>query len=123
VRVFSSHVKPGAVPVLVQDGFSWGAALFGCLWLAWQGAWIPAGLVLLADVAAQLVQNAWYGAAVGVTLLLLQGIYGHDLVRWSLRLRGYDDGPVVAAASADAALLRLLAECPDLGLRAGLGLA
>ena len=76
MKIYSSHVKPGAVPVLVQDGFSWGAALFGCMWLAWQGAWIPAGLALLADVAAQLVQTAWYGAAVGVTLLLLQGIYG-----------------------------------------------
>jgi hypothetical protein len=109
-------MKPGTVPVLVPDGFSWGAALFGCLWLAWQGAWIPASLVLLADVAAQLVQSAWYGPAVGMTLLLLQGIYGRDLVRWALRLRGFADGPVVAAAGADAALLRLLAECPDVGL-------
>jgi hypothetical protein len=113
VRVFTSHLKPGEAPVLVREGFSWGAAVFGWLWLLWQRAWIPAALVFALMLLVTRSGDRWAGALL-IGLVLLQGCFGRDLVRWSLRLRGYTDGPVVAARNVDGALARLVAERADL---------
>ncbi|MEJ0045496.1 MAG: DUF2628 domain-containing protein [Rhodospirillales bacterium] len=114
MKVFTTHLRQGEVPVLVREGFSIGAALLGWLWLLWQRAWIPAALVFAIDlVAARLTTPPW-GAAVLLGLLLLQGLLGRDLVRWSLARRGFAQGPVVAAQDEDAALARLLTERAEL---------
>jgi hypothetical protein len=112
--IFTSHVKPGNLPVLVREGFSWGAALFGWIWLLAQGAWVPGLLVLAGAVAALWASSAMGSVAPLVALFLVQGVFGRDLVRWSLGLRGYAPGLPVAAASHDGALLRLLSERPAL---------
>ena len=44
------------------------------------------------------------------------GVFGRDLVRWSLARRGFDEAHVIAARDADTALARLLARRPDLSL-------
>ena len=48
MRFWTAHIRAGAAPVLVREGFSWGALLFGPLWLAVHRAWIPAVLALAA---------------------------------------------------------------------------
>jgi hypothetical protein len=116
--VFTSHVKPRQMPILVREGFSWGAALFGWIWLLFQGAWVPALLVLAGAVAALKLGSVTQSAAPLIGLFLVQGVFGRDLVRWWLGLRGYTQAGPVAAATQDAALLRLLTERPD--LQAGL---
>jgi hypothetical protein len=113
VRIFTSHLKAGAAPVLVREGFSWGAALFGWVWLLWQRAWIPAALAFAVLLLVSRGDGGWGGDLL-VGLVLLQGCFGRDLVRWSLGLRGYVEGPVVAARDADGALTRLVAERGDL---------
>jgi len=113
VRIFTSHLKPGATPVLVREGFSWGAALFGWVWLLWQQAWIPAALAFALMLLVTRVDDRWAGSLL-IGLVLLQGCFGRDLVRWSLGLRGYAAGPVVAARDSDEALTRLVAERADL---------
>jgi hypothetical protein len=113
VKVFTSHLKDGRAPVLVREGFSWWAALFGCLWLLFQGAWVPAVLVFALDLAVNWLPPGVEGPA-SIGLLLLQGCFGRDLVRWSLGLQGFVDGPVVAAGDADQALARLVGERPGL---------
>lgn len=98
----------------MREGWSWGAALFGPLWLAAERAWIPLVLevVALVLVAALLPVRFWDAAAVG--LFLFNGLLGRDLARWSLERRGYALGSVVLAADRDAALLRLFAARPEL---------
>jgi hypothetical protein len=114
VKVYTSHVKPGAVPVLVPEGFSWGAAIFGWIWLLFQRAWIAAALLFAAFVIVLTLSPHVSGFALLVGQFLLQGLFGRDLVRWSLAHSGYEPGPVVAAQDHDAALARLLTEQPDL---------
>jgi len=106
--IFTSHLKPGKTPVLVREGFSWGAAIFGWIWLLAQGAWVPGLLVLAGAVAAIWAVGATGSIAPLVAVFLVQGVFGRDLVRWSLGLQGYTPGLPVAAASHDGALLRLL---------------
>ena len=112
--IFTSHVKPQRLPVLVREGFSWGAAIFGWLWLLVQGAWVPALLVLACALAAGKLMTATHSVAPLIALVLAQGVFGHDALRWWFSLRGYQQDAPVAALTHDAALLRLLNERPDL---------
>lgn len=114
MHIYTTHLRPGSPAVLVREGFSWPAALFGWLWLACHRAWIPAALnfavAVLAARLAQALGTAW--PVLG--LLLLQGALARDLRRWSLAQQGFTPGPIVAADDADRAFARLVTERPDL---------
>jgi hypothetical protein len=114
MKIFTSHLRQGAVPVLIREGFSFGAALFGCLWLFWQRAWIPAILVFTLDLVVFRVATITTGGTLWLGLFLLQGLLGRDMVRWSLARRGFSSGPIVAARDHESALARLLTERADL---------
>jgi len=108
VKVWTAHVKKARSPVLVEEGWSWGAALFGPLWLLAHQAWI-AGVIYLALVAvlaAALPAGPQAVAALG--LGVLSGLLGRDVLRWTLARRGYVLDHVVAAQDEEAALGRLL---------------
>jgi len=114
LKIFSSHFRGAKPPVLVPEGFSLWAALFGWLWLLVHRAWVPAALVFTLSVLATRA-TAWLaspGPLIG--LFLLQGLLGRDLQRWGLSRLGYVEGPVVAAADPDAAFARLFDNRPDL---------
>jgi hypothetical protein len=110
MRVWTAFTAPGRAPVLVAEGFSWGALLFGPLWLAASGAWIFAAIVLAIDLALGLFGPGWALAIAA----FVTGMFGHDLRRAALELRGYAMVHVIAASSLDGALARLLARRPDL---------
>ena len=113
MKSFSAHTRAGAPPVLVKEGFSWGALVFGPFWLFWQRAWIAGVLALCAWIAASLVSPPFSGVLLlGLSWLL--GASGADLVRWSLERRGFLTAHVIAATTEDAAFARLLAARPDL---------
>ena len=114
MRVFTTHLRQGVPPVLVQEGFSLGALLLGPVWLLIQGAWVAAFLNLAAWLLLGQLAALPYQGALTLGLVALQGLFGRDLVRWNLGLRGYVAGPPVAAGDEDAALLRLLTERADL---------
>jgi lysylphosphatidylglycerol synthetase-like protein (DUF2156 family) len=114
VRVYTAHVHPSAPPVLVAEGFAWGALIFGPLWLFAQRAWIAAALALAAVLAILALTDGWAWPVLLAALAWALGLWGHDLRRWSLARRGYVFVHVVAAPDRDAALLRLLARRPDL---------
>ena len=114
MRVYTAHLRQRSVPVLVCEGFSWGALLFGPIWLATQRAWIAAALVLVVDLALGVLLPPVAGRTVEIGIAVLTGICGHDLVRWSLALRGYTMVHVVAGRDSDAAFLRLLQTRPEL---------
>ena len=117
MRVWTAHLRPGRPPLLVREGFSFGAFLFGPLWLALHRAWIPAVLALVATV---LIVKLTLPPASMVLLLgemVLLGQCGRDMVRWSLARRGYTLVHAVVARNADGALRRLLDARPELGGR------
>jgi hypothetical protein len=114
VRFWTAHIRAGAAPVLVREGFSWGALLFGPLWLAVHRAWIAAVLALAASVLIVVLAKADIAAALLATLMVLLGLSGHDLRRWSLDYRGYLLAQVVGARDELEALARLLDRRPDL---------
>ncbi len=114
MRIFTAHLREDRAPVLLREGFSWLAAMFGPFWLAAHRAWIPVALALAGEVALVLLAPA----AVVAPLLLgwhwLLGLFGHDLCRWALEVRGYTLAHVIAARDADSAFARLLTHRPDL---------
>jgi len=110
VRIFTAQTREGSAPVLIPEGFSLWALVFGPFWLAFHGAWMLALAGLATDVAVDVFAPWWADLAVAV----LYGMFGQDLRRYALELRGYTMVQVVAARDADTALGRLLAGRPDL---------
>ena len=113
MKLFTAHTRADSPPVLVKEGFSWGALLFGPFWLFAHRAWIAGALVLCAWIAFLLIPDPFSGPLL-MALAWLIGVSGTDLVRWSLGQRGFLLAHVIAAANADAAFARLLAARPDL---------
>ena len=114
MKFWTAHLRQGAPPVLVREGFSWGALLFGPLWFAAHRAWIPAVLTVAASLLIVLLATEGISAVLmaGVTVML--GLSGQDLRRWSLDHRGYLLAQVIAAPNELGALERLLTRRPDL---------
>ena len=114
MKFWSAHVRAGAAPVLVREGFSWGALFFGPIWLAVHRAWIAAAISLAAFVIIGFTTHDSVQAALLMTLILLLGFSGHDLRRWSLDQRGFLLAQVVTGRSELDALSHLLERRPDL---------
>jgi hypothetical protein len=114
VKVWTAHEKPHAAPLLVREGFSLGAFLFGPIWLAMHRAWIPAGAALVLTVLFLLLAHPPASCVLILGLVLLLGFSGRDLVRWSMSRRGYLESSIVTGRDEDDALSRLLAAREDL---------
>jgi hypothetical protein len=114
VRIYTAHIHPTRPPVLVREGFSWAAAIFGALWLFFHRAWIAGVLALCAAVLLGAMGTMPLRLVLELALAWALGLFGQDLRRWSLARQGYLLAHIVAGADEDAALARLLARRPDL---------
>lgn len=114
MKFWTAHIRAGAAPVLVREGFSWGALLFGPLWFAAHRAWIAAALSLAAAILIIVLAKDGVSAVLLTAFVVLLGLSGHDLHRWSLDHRGYLLSQVVTARDELEALERLLERRPDL---------
>jgi hypothetical protein len=114
VRFWTAHIRSGTAPVLVREGFSWGALCFGPVWLALHRAWIAAVLTLAATILVIVLASGGATAALLTALIVLLGLSGNDLRRWSLERRGFLLAQVVVARDELEALRRLLDRRPDL---------
>jgi hypothetical protein len=114
VKIWTAHEKPRLPPVLVREGFSFGALMFGAIWLAVHRAWIQAAASLLLAVLILVLAGPPASLILITGLALLLGMSGNDLVRWSLTLNGYAQTGVVTGANEDEAHARLLIARPDL---------
>ena len=114
MRSYTAHIKPDCPPVLLPDGWSWGAAIFGPLWLLLHLAWIPALLFAAVVVLVQLLAPPVLAAVLGLGLGVLAGLLGQDAVRWSLERRQYLLAHVLVARDEESALARLLQARSDL---------
>ncbi|MEI7712492.1 MAG: DUF2628 domain-containing protein [Rhodospirillales bacterium] len=111
---WTAHLARDREPILLRDGFSRGAFLFGPLWLLLHRAWIPA---ILSAVAFAIVAFRLPPTATGVAipaLMLLHGLSGNDMLAWPLERRGYLLSHVLSARTEADALARLLTNRPDL---------
>ncbi len=115
MRIYTAHLARNRAPVLVREGFSFGALLFGPLWLFFHRAWIAGVLVIAVDIAAAAaiarIPVLW-PLALGIRWLW--GLFGQDVRRVSLAWRGYGETAVIAARDEMEALGRLLAARPDM---------
>lgn len=113
MRTWTAHLRPGRSPVLVREGFSVGAMLFGPLWLLAQGAWVPAALSVVAVLGVVALPDP--EGTVGLLVLAwAHGVFGNDLRRWALALAGAGTAAVLAARDEDAAFARLVHARPEL---------
>ncbi len=113
MTTYTAHIRADRKLVLVKEAFAWGAFLFGPLWLLAHRAWIAAIVSLVVFALPFAVRPPLRGMLI-FALMLLMGLIGRDLVRWSLGRRGFALAHVVAGRNADDAYLRLLDQVPDL---------
>ncbi len=114
MKIFTAHTRPGRPPVLLAEGFSWGALILGPFWLLANRAWVAGVLALCGFVIVAAALPGPAAASVLVALAWALGLFGRDLCRWSLANAGYTLVHVVAAPDEDSALARLLERRPDL---------
>ena len=117
MRLYTALLKADSEPVLVREGFDWGALILGPIWLAAHRAWIAAAISLAAFVLIAALASGSTAWILGAGLALVLGLTGHDLRRWALENRGYLLVHVLAARSQDDAFARLLTHRPDLANR------
>jgi hypothetical protein len=117
VKIYAALVRPDSEPVLVRDGFAWGALFLGPVWLAVHRAWIAAAISLATYVLLVALAPDPADAILAVGLSLILGFTGRDLQCWALERRGYLLAHVVAAGDRDDAFARLLNLRPDLAGR------
>jgi hypothetical protein len=117
VRLYSAHLKGNAEPVLVSEGFSWGALIFGPLWLAFHRAWIAAALSFAAFIFIAVLIPEPASTVLGIALAVILGLIGHDLRSWALEHRGYVLVHILAGRRIDDAWMRLITHRPDLANR------
>lgn len=117
MKLYTALLKADSEPVLVREGFAWGALILGPLWLAAHRAWIAAALTLAAYVLIAALAPGSVGAILAVGLAVILGFIGHDMRRWALESHGFLLAHVVAARSPDDALFRLLTHRPELAAR------
>ena len=116
MRVFTTYLREDRAPVMVCEGFSFSAFVFGWIYLLWHRAWIPAALNVAAALIVFALTNRTGSLAPVFGLLVLQGLFGRDLRRWSLERSGFVAGPILAAPDEDIALARLFTMRSDLAV-------
>ncbi len=117
MRVFTVHARSGdagSAPVLVREGFSWGAFLVPTLWFLLHRLFLAA---FLHAVAVAVILIAVPAPWAGWTLLALQLLVGYearDLYRRGLARRRYKLAALVVAPDEDSAYGRMAEQRPDL---------
>jgi MFS family permease len=114
VRTYTAHVRDNRPPVLVREGFTWGALVFGPIWFALHRAWTAAVIDFVLGVLVMALAHGATRSVLLIALAVLQGMFGNDLRRVALSRRRFVLAHVVAARDRDAALARLLTRRPDL---------
>ena len=124
MRIYSVHIRRGGLDlerdvVLVKEGFSWPAAIFGTTWALWYGLWGTAAAMFLLEgglfAAARGFGIGWGSAVflmVGTVTVI--GFVANDLYRASLERRGFVLRDTVAAPNRETAEHRFFDRTPAL---------
>lgn len=101
-------------PILVQEGFSFWAAVLGPFWFAGHRLWWEAlGFLMLAVAAGWLLPES-LAFIVIPALHVLAGFEARDRLRARLARRGQAMAGIVAAPNTEIAWFRLMQQRPDL---------
>jgi hypothetical protein len=121
MRIWTAHAAPHSLPprltgpVLVPEGFAWGAFLLPPgLWFALRGMWVTAVLHLGAFILLAVLVPPGLDGWAALALQLLAGFEARDQQRRGLARAGRPALAVVAGPDEETALLRLLGARPDL---------
>lgn len=114
MRFFTAHTRMNRPPVLLVEGFRWGAFLFGPLWFLWHRAFLAAVIAAACDVIIAAATGGVLRAVLLVGFAGLLGLVANDCRRLILAQAGFALSEVVAARDRDAALARLLERRPEL---------
>ena len=117
MKIYTALLKPNAEPVLVREGFAWGAFILGPIWLAAHRAWIAAAITLALFILIDILTPQPARTILATGLAVLLGLIGNDLRRWALQQRGFLLMHVLAAQNTEDAFARLLTTRPDLAAR------
>jgi hypothetical protein len=117
VKIYSTLLREDAEPALVPEGFSWGALVFGPVWLAAHRAWTAAALSFAAYVLIAALAPFPASAILAAGLAVMLGLTGRDLCCRALEYRGFLLTHVIAAQDRDDAFMRLMRLRPDLAVR------
>lgn len=114
---YTVHIRDSNLErsVFVRDGWSWGAFVFGPLWLARHRHWISFALALAAMLAVLfgvIVLPVGGGAKAGILFLVavLWGLEGSSLRRLALARAGYAEVALAGGDSLEAIEGRVFAE-------------
>jgi hypothetical protein len=122
MKIYTVHLRhsgldPDRDIVLVKEGFSVPAFLFGSLWAVAKGLWLPV-LILLAISLGALLATAGLGDAAGlivdVGIAIIIGYTANDLWRWALDRRGFVEMGVVMGPDPESAWSRFVDTHPGL---------
>jgi hypothetical protein len=124
MKLFTLHLPPAAAgsvpvtraaaaPLLLREGFSLGAALFGPLWCLADRLWLEAALLAALWAALSLAPEA-VAAPASLALAALTGLEARDRLRARLARQGWRLAGVIAAPDIDAAWFRLATLRPEL---------
>ena len=95
--------------IFVPDAFSWGGFILTGFWVLWNRMWIVSAIVIaILFVGTALPPTLQFLVNVAVSVFL--GLYGHDLLGWSLARRGYSEIGLSNGSSLGEAELRYYAD-------------
>ncbi|MBM3952071.1 MAG: DUF2628 domain-containing protein [Rhodospirillales bacterium] len=124
MRMYTAYVRHGGLDpdrdvVLVKEGFSWPAFVFGPLWALTRRLWLTAVAFAFVLVGLEAAMRAFaFDGIVSAALILILSVafgwLGNDLRRRKLERRGFVFRGVVAGNDIDAALARFLDSTPGL---------
>lgn len=117
LRLYTVHLPSSLsedpTPVLIKEGFAWGAFILGVIWTLWHRLWIEAAALLALFLALGVIGDFVdlsepVESAIMLAVTMLIGFGGNDWRRESLRRRGYHEAGVVSGPDAESALRRFL---------------
>ena len=121
MTMYSVHIRnAGTKPdlVCIQDGFSWGAAVFGFIWALYLGAWGVAGVLLVVQILVGaliplLIADATAQGLAHIGLAVVIGFSANELRRVVAGAGGLDEVGVVTGADIEDAERRYLDTHPE----------
>ena len=114
MRVYTVHIPPGGGAenaVLVKEGFSWPALLFGPIWALYRRLWLGTAVWIAVLSLLAAAQRFWPGAGsimglAWIAFAVLFAAEGNELSRRALARRGFSEAGVVGGQGRDAAQRR-----------------
>jgi hypothetical protein len=89
---------------IINDGFSFRAAIFGALWLLYQGIWKVASLFMLGSFCFSMLDLNI--TIIQIMSFLSLGLFAADILEWHYKKQGYELERIIFAYSEEEVELR-----------------